>query len=116
LFWGISFLGPREKLERRGLKQIVGVCLLRYGHQYAIVLKGLDLSTRSIVQYSITITPILVVQLSAHLIKEKSPFRRKMGFGPNRGIGLILFGAEIRQDASQIPWRNMLLLLNATSL
>ncbi|MEZ4969322.1 MAG: DMT family transporter [Flavobacteriaceae bacterium] len=117
LFWGISFLGPKEKLERRDWGRLLVCAFFGMGINMLSFFKGLDLSTPINSAVLITITPILVVILSALFIKEKITLRRGMGvfMGLIGALALILFGAEIRQDASNIPLGNLLFIVNATS-
>ncbi|MDX1767648.1 DMT family transporter [Arenibacter troitsensis] len=117
LFWGISFFGPQEKLERRDWGRLLVCAFFGMGINMLSFFKGLDLSTPINSAVLITITPILVVILSALFIKEKITLRRGMGvfMGLIGALALILFGAEIRQDATNIPLGNLLFIVNATS-
>jgi len=117
LFWGISFFGPKEKLERRDWGRLLVCAFFGMGINMLSFFKGLDLSTPINSAVLITITPILVVILSALFIKEKITIQRGIGvfLGLIGALALILFGAEIRQDATNIPLGNMLFIVNATS-
>ena len=63
----------------------------------------------------VTTTPIIVLVMSAILIKEKITQRKVFGIfiGLIGALGLILFGAEIRQDAPNIPLGNFMILMNS---
>tara|TARA_R110002049_G_scaffold106898_3_gene254429 strand:- start:1350 stop:2243 length:894 start_codon:yes stop_codon:yes gene_type:complete len=117
LFWVISFFGPKEKLERRDWGRLFVCAFFGMGINMLSFFKGLDLSTPINSAVLITITPILVVILSALFIKEKITIRRGIGvfLGLIGALALILFGAEIRQDATNIPLGNLLFIVNATS-
>lgn len=117
LFWGISFFGPKEKLERRDWGRLLICAFFGMGINMLSFFKGLDLSTPINSAVLITITPILVVILSALFIREKITIQRGIGvfMGLIGALALILFGAEIRQDATNIPLGNMLFIVNATS-
>ena len=117
LFWGISFFGPKEKLERKDWGRLLVCAFFGMGINMLSFFKGLDLSTPINSAVLITITPILVVILSALFIKEKITLQRGIGvfMGLIGALALILFGAEIRQDATNIPLGNMLFIVNATS-
>lgn len=117
LFWGISFFGPKEKLERRDWGRLFVCAFFGMGINMLSFFKGLDLSTPINSAVLITITPILVVILSALFIKEKITVQRGIGvfLGLIGALALILFGAEIRQDATNIPLGNLLFIVNATS-
>jgi len=117
LFWAISFFGPSEKLEKRDWSRILVCAIFGMGINMLSFFKGLSLSTPINSAVLITITPILVVILSALFIKEKVSLQRGIGvfLGLIGALGLVLFGAEVRQDATNIPLGNLLFIVNATS-
>ncbi len=117
LFWGISFFGPKEKIARRDWLRVLVCAILGMVINMLAFFKGLDLSTPINSSVLITITPIIVVILSALLIKEKITLLKGSGvfLGFIGALALVLFGAEIRQDAPNIPLGNALFILNATS-
>jgi drug/metabolite transporter (DMT)-like permease len=85
------------------------------GFNMLVFFKGLSLSTPINSAVLITTTPIIVLILSAIVIKEKIEARKIIGIGIGLvgALGLILFGSEIRQDAPNIPLGNFLILLNS---
>ncbi len=92
------------------------VCaLLGMGVNMLVFFKGLSLSTPINSSVLVTTTPIIVLILSAILIKEKIIARKAMGIaiGLLGALGLILFGAEIRHDAPNIPLGNLLIMMNS---
>lgn len=117
LFWGISIFGPKEKIARKDWGQVVLCAVLGMVINMLAFFKGLDLSTPINSAVLVTITPIIVVILSAFLIKEKVTELKSTGIllGFIGALALIFFGAEIRQDAPNIPMGNALFILNATS-
>ena len=115
LFWIASFFGPKEKIHKRDYLRM-GLCaLLGMGFNMLVFFKGLSLSTPINSAVLITTTPIIVLILSAIVIKEKIEARKIIGIGIGLvgALGLILFGSEIRQDAPNIPLGNFLILLNS---
>ncbi|MCL6274073.1 DMT family transporter [Muricauda sp. 2012CJ35-5] len=116
LFWIVSFLGPKEKIARKDWGRILACSLLGMAINMLAFFKGLQLSTPINSAVLVTITPIIVVVLSALFIKEKVTLNKGLGIflGFIGALGLILFGAEIRQDAPNIPLGNILFVLNAT--
>ncbi|WP_343488218.1 DMT family transporter [Allomuricauda sp. d1] len=117
LFWGVSFFGPKEKIEKRDWGRLVLAALLGMVINMLAFFKGLELSTPINSSVLVTISPIIVVILSAFFLSERITFNK--GFGIFLGfvgaLGLVLFGAELRQDAPNIPLGNSLFILNATS-
>ena len=115
LFWIISFLVPKEKVETRDWGRFIFCAILGMGINMFAFFKGLELSTPINSAVLVTVTPIIVVILSSLFIKEKITLRKGSGIvlGFMGALGLILFGAEIRQDAPNIPLGNALLVLNS---
>ncbi len=115
LFWGISFLGPKERIEKRDWGRLVMCSLFGMAINMLSFFKGLDLSTPINSSVLVTTTPIIVVVLSAFLIEEKIRFTKGMGIliGLVGALVLVLYGNEIRGDAPNIPLGNILFLVNA---
>jgi len=89
--------------------------ILGMGINMLVFFKGLSLSTPINSAVLVTTTPIIVLILSATLIKEKISNRKIFGItiGLLGALGLILFSSEIRQDAPNIPLGNFLILMNS---
>lgn len=115
LFWGISFLGPKEKIEKRDWGRLVLCSLFGMAINMLAFFKGLDLSTPINSAVLVTTTPIIVVILSAFLIKEHIPWVKGLGIaiGLIGAIFLIVYGQEVRQDAPNIVLGNILFLVNS---
>ncbi|CAM4166029.1 DMT family transporter [Zobellia nedashkovskayae] len=115
LFWSISFFGPKEKIEKKDYPRMFICALLGMGLNMLVFFKGLALSTPINSAVLITTTPIIVVLLSAVLIKEKIIPQKIVGIlvGLLGALGLIFFGTETRQDAPNIPLGNFLILMNS---
>jgi drug/metabolite transporter (DMT)-like permease len=115
LFWAISFLGPKEKIEKRDWGRLVLAALLGMVINMLSFFKGLELSTPINSAVLVTISPIIVVVLSAFFLKERITINKGLGIalGFIGAITLVLFGTEIRQDAPNIPLGNSLFILNA---
>lgn len=115
LFWAISFLGPREKIEKRDWGRLILCAMFGMAINMLAFFKGLDLSTPINSSVLITTTPIIVVVLSAFLIQERIRLLKGIGIiiGLVGAIGLIIYGHEVRQDAPNIPLGNSLFLVNA---
>ena len=117
LFWLISFFGPKEKIEKRDWGRMLVCALLGMSINMLSFFKGLQLSTPINSAVLVTITPIIVVVVSALFLKERITVNKGLGIflGFVGAIGLILFGAETRQNAPNIPLGNFLFIINATS-
>jgi len=117
LFWAISFFGPKEKIEKKDWGRLVLAALLGMVINMLSFFKGLQLSTPINSAVLITISPIIVVALSAFFLKERITLNKGLGItlGFIGALALVLFGAEIRQDAPNIPLGNTLFIVNATA-
>lgn len=117
LFWGISFFIPSQKIERRDYGRFLMAALLGMVINMLSFFKGLELSTPINSAVMITISPIVVVILSAIFLKEKVTIYKALGIGMALlgAMALVLFGAELRQDAPDIPLGNALFILNSVS-
>ncbi|MDC6385233.1 DMT family transporter [Flagellimonas taeanensis] len=117
LFWIISLFGPKEKIEKRDWLRVLACSILGMVINMLSFFKGLQLSTPINSAVLVTITPIFVVILSALFLSERITLNKGLGvfLGFAGALGLILFGAEIRQDAPNIPLGNFLFVVNATS-
>lgn len=117
LFWVISFFGPKEKIEKKDWGRLILAALLGMVINMLSFFKGLELSTPINSSVLVTISPIIVVVLSAFILKERITLNKGLGIflGFIGAVALVLFGAEIRQDAPNIPLGNTLFLVNATA-
>lgn len=115
LFWGISFFGPKEKIVKKDWGRLLVCALLGASINMLSFFKGLQLSTPINSAVLITVTPIFVVALSAFFLRERITLNKGLGIllGFIGAVALILFGAEIRGDAPNIPMGNLLFIVNA---
>ena len=115
LFWIISLFGPKERIEKKDYPRMLICALLGMGINMLVFFKGLSLSTPINSAVLVTTTPIIVLILSAVLIKENISRAKIFGIaiGLLGALGLILFSSEIRQDAPNIPLGNFLILMNS---
>jgi len=115
LFWGISFFAPKEKIEKKDWSRILCCAVLGMGINMLSFFKGLSLSTPINSAALTTLTPILVVILSALLIKEKITLQKGMGIllGCIGALILLLWGSKTSQNAPNIPLGNAFFILNS---
>ena len=115
LFWLISPLGPKERIDPKDYLRMLVCALLGMAFNMLVFFKGLSLSTPINSAVLITTSPIIVLILSAVMLKEKISGRKIFGIGIGLlgALGLILFSAEVRLDAPNIPLGNFLIFLNS---
>lgn len=117
LFWILSFWGPKEKVATSDWPRLLGCAILGMCINMLLFFKGLSLTTPINSSVITTITPIMVLVLSAILIKERVTWLKSLGIllGLAGALGLILFSTDQVSNAPNIPLGNIFVLINAVS-
>ncbi len=117
LFWLISFMFPSEKIERKDWPRIILCSIFGMVLNMNMFFKGLELSTPINSSVVITMSPVILLLLSAFILKEKITWLKSVGIGLGLmgALSLILFGAKTQPNAPNIPLGNILFIVNATS-
>ncbi|WP_417363064.1 DMT family transporter [Galbibacter sp.] len=117
LFWLVSFLGPREKIESKDWPRLAICALFGMVINMLMFFKGLSLSTPINSSVIATITPIFVFILSAIMIRERITIIRSIGIllGFAGALGLIFFSEKIQHNAPNVTLGNILFIINAIS-
>lgn len=117
LFWGISFFYPKEQIDKKDYGRIFLGAAFGMFLNMVFFIKGLSLSTPINSSVIITMTPIIVMLLSAIFLNERIT-KLKLGgifFGFSGALILVLYGSSFVKNAPNIPLGNAMLLINATS-
>ncbi|WP_299884478.1 DMT family transporter [uncultured Lacinutrix sp.] len=116
LFWLFSFLGPKEKIDKKDyftffLGAVFGVAI-----NMLLFIKGLEFTTPIHASVIVTITPIIVLILSAIYLKEKVTSLKILGvlLAFAGAIVLTIYGKSLRA-ADNVFLGNALILVNAIS-
>ena len=116
LFWLISFFGPTEKIQLKDFPRIIAAALFGVALNMLTFFKGLSFTSPISAAVIMVTTPIIVLILSAIIMKEKM-IKRKI-FGILLGLFgtgfLILYGKSIG-NAANAPLGNLLVFINAVS-
>jgi drug/metabolite transporter (DMT)-like permease len=117
LFWITSLFFPNEKVDRKDWLRFVFCAFFGMTINMLMFFKGLDLSTPINSSVVITLSPVILLVLSAIFLKEKITWLKGSGIGIGLigALVLILFGAKTQENASNIPLGNMLFVVNATA-
>ena len=117
IFWLISFFYPSEKIDRRDILRVIGCAAFGMVINMNMFFKGLELSTPINSSVVITLSPVLLLILSAFFLKERITWIKAIGIGIGLigALVLILFGIKTQQNAPNIPLGNLLFIVNATS-
>jgi drug/metabolite transporter (DMT)-like permease len=122
LFWGVGLMmrmlkvGPNEKIALHDFPRIVACAFFGVALNMLTFFKGLSLTSPISAAVIMVCTPLIVLILSAIIIKEK--MRKRKVFGIFLGLFgtsfLILYGKSVG-DSSSASWGNFLVLVNAIS-
>ncbi len=117
LFWGISFLGPKEKIATSDWPRILGCAVFGMVINMLFFFKGLSLSTPINSSVIVTLSPVMVLILASILIRERITLLKTLGIivGLAGALVLVLFSAESTGNAPNIPMGNVLFIVNAFS-
>ncbi|CAM3332004.1 DMT family transporter [Aequorivita lipolytica] len=117
IFWIISLFFPSEKVERRDWFRFIACAFFGMVLNMLAFFKGLSLSTPINSSVIITISPVLLLVLSAFILRERITWMKSLGIflGLAGALVLILFGLKEQPNAPNIPLGNLLFIVNATS-
>lgn len=117
LFWITSLFLPKEKIDRKDWGRIILCALFGMTINMLMFFKGLALSTPINSSVVITLSPVILLVLSAIFLKEKITWFKGSGIGIGLvgALVLILFGAKTQENAPNIPLGNILFIVNATA-
>ncbi len=116
LFWLFSFLGPKEKIDQRDYLHFVIAAFFGVAVNMIMFFKGLEHTTPIHASVISTISPILVLIMSAIILKEKLTSMKIVGvlLGFAGAIILTIYGKSLLV-ADNILLGNTLIVINATS-
>lgn len=116
LFWMISFFGPKEKIDLKDVPRIIAAAFFGVALNMLAFFKGLSYTSPISASVLMVSTPIIVLILSAIIMKERI-LKRKI-FGILLGlIGtsfLILYGKSVG-NATNAMLGNFLVFINAAA-
>ncbi|RNC88353.1 MAG: DMT family transporter [Winogradskyella sp.] len=116
LFWVFSFLFPKEKVERKDYIKFFTAAIFGVAINMLLFLKGLELTTPIHAASIVTITPVIILILSALILKEKITTLKVIGvtLAFSGALALTLFGESTR-EGDNIVLGNTFIFINAIS-
>lgn len=116
LFWAVSFLGPKEKIARGDFPRIAAAALFGVAINMLTFFKGLSYTSPISASVIMVTTPIIVLILSAIIMKERMLKRKVFGIilGLIGTAFLILYGKSAG-SATNASLGNLLVFINATA-
>jgi drug/metabolite transporter (DMT)-like permease len=117
LFWIIGVFYKSERIDRKDWLRIVACAFFGMVLNMNMFFKGLELSTPINSSVVITLSPVLLLVLSALILKERITWLKSIGIGLGLAgaLALIIFGVKSQPNAPNIPLGNMLFIVNAAS-
>jgi drug/metabolite transporter (DMT)-like permease len=116
LFWLISFFVPKEKIQLQDFPRIIAAAFFGVALNMLTFFKGLSFTSPISAAVIMVTTPIIVLILSAIIMKEKMIKRTFIGIllGLFGTFFLILYGKSIG-NATNASLGNLLVFINAVS-
>ncbi|WP_405574959.1 DMT family transporter [Winogradskyella sp. Asnod2-B02-A] len=116
LFWILSLFLPKEKIERKDYLKLTVASLFGVVINMLFFFKGLEYTSPIHASSIMTIIPIIILVLSAYILKEKVTKLKIAGvvLGLVGALVLTLYGKSSR-IGDNVPLGNLLVFLNAVS-
>ena len=116
LFWSLTFFGPKEKIALQDFPRIIAASLFGVVINQLSFFKGLSYTSPISASVIMVTAPIVVLILSAILLREKIEFKKVLGIliGLTGTSILILYGKDIG-DSTNASLGNFLVFVNASS-
>lgn len=116
LFWLITPFGPKEKIARSDWPRILAAAFFGVALNMLTFFKGLSYTSPIHAAVIMVTTPMIVLVLSAILLREGMKWRKVLGIALGAGgtLSLILYGKSLAH-APQAAWGNFLVFVNAVS-
>jgi len=117
LFWFSGFFIKKEKIEKTDYGRIFLAAVFGVGLNMLTFFKGLSYTTPINASVVMVMVPIIVLSLSAILLKEHLAKYRIVGIfvGLAGAIYLIAYGNGLQLNNARIQWGNFLVFINAFS-
>jgi drug/metabolite transporter (DMT)-like permease len=116
LFWMLTFFGPKEKIEKKDFPRIMAAAFFGVALNQLTFFKGLSYTSPISASVIMVTAPIIVLILSAIIIKERIEIKKVLGIiiGLTGTAILILYGKSIG-DTTNAGWGHFLVFINAFS-
>jgi drug/metabolite transporter (DMT)-like permease len=116
LFWAISHVGPKEKIDKGDFPRIIAAAFFGVALNMLMFFKGLSYTSPISAAVIMVTTPMIVLILSAIIMKERMLKRKVFGiiFGLI-GTGFLILYGKSAGNATHASLGNLLIFINATS-
>ena len=116
LFWILSLFLPKEKIEKKDFLSLFIAAVFGVVVNMLFFFKGLEYTSPIHASAIMTIVPIVILILSAYILKEKVTKLKVIGviLGLSGALVLTIYGKSARAG-DNVPLGNLLVFLNAVS-
>lgn len=116
LFWLFSLFVPTEKIERKDYLKFFTAAIFGVVINMLLFLKGLELTTPIHASAIVTITPVIILILSAFILKERVTALKIVGIflALCGALALTIYGKSTR-SADNVVLGNTFIFINAIS-
>ena len=116
LFWILSLFLPKEKIEKKDFLSLFIAAVFGVIVNMLFFFKGLEYTSPIHASAIMTIVPIVILILSAYILKEKVTKLKVIGviLGLSGALVLTIYGKSARAG-DNVPLGNLLVFLNAVS-
>ena len=116
LFWLISIVLPKEKIERKDYFKFFVAAVFGVAINILLFLRGLELTSPIHASAIVTITPVIILVLSALILKEKVTALKIIGIvlALCGALVLTIYGKSTR-EADNVVLGNTFIFINAIS-
>lgn len=116
LFWLVSFWGPKEKIQRQDFPRIIAAAFFGVALNMLTFFKGLNYTSPISASVIMVTTPIIVLILSAIIMKERMETRKIFGILLGLfGTGFLILYGKSMGNATNATLGNFLVFINAVS-
>ncbi len=116
LFWLVSFFGPKEKIQRNDFPRIIAAAFFGVALNMLTFYKGLSYTSPISSAVIMVTTPIIVLILSAIIMKERMETRKIFGILLGLfGTGFLILYGKSMGNATNAMLGNFLVFINAVS-
>ncbi|WP_179004146.1 DMT family transporter [Winogradskyella forsetii] len=116
MFWLISLFLPKQKIEKKDFSKLLVAAIFGVVVNMLFFFKGLEYTSPIHASAIMTVIPIIILVLSAYVLKEKITKLKIFGvfLGLLGALFLTLYGKSARAG-DNVPLGNLLIFLNAVS-
>ncbi len=116
LFWLLSLFLPKEKIEKKDFLKFIVAAVFGVVVNMLFFFKGLEFTSPIHASAIMTITPVIILILSAYFLKEKVTTMKITGIvlALCGALVLTIYGKSAR-EGDNVPLGNLLIFLNAIS-